>query len=75
MKFQIQSVRMFAHQFLLAVPKQSAKRQIHFQNPPIEAANRNSNRGPLKHRLEAEVAPVIVCRRKLGHEVHDGQDF
>ena len=59
-------------QFLLAVAKHSAEREIRYENPAIEMANADSDRGPFKHRLETPIGAVIASRRKLGHDVHRG---
>jgi len=61
---------MRAPQFLLAVAEHSAERGVRFQNPAIEPANPESNRRPFKHRLEAQIAPVVVHRRKLTNDIH-----
>src|ERR1700687_5078599 len=68
---RIKFARMRAGQFLLAVTKYSAKRGIHFQNPAIELANPDSDRGRFKHRPKTQIAVIIACRRKLGDHVHN----
>src|SRR6267143_4583315 len=68
--FRIEFDRVRAGQFLLAVPKYFTERGIRFQNPAIELANPDPNRCPFKHRPEAQIALVIACRRKLGHDIH-----
>jgi hypothetical protein len=71
-KFWIELASVRACQFLLAVAEHSAERRIRFQNPAIELANPDSNRGPFKHRPEPRIALVFARRRKLPHDVHAG---
>jgi hypothetical protein len=59
-----------ARQFLLAITKHFAECGIRFQNPAVELANPDSDRGPFEHRAEAQIGVVIEGRRKLGDDVH-----
>ena len=43
---------------------------IHFQNPAIELANPDSDRGRFKHCPKTQIAVIIACRRKLRDHVH-----
>src|SRR5713226_3402260 len=70
MKFRKELASVCAGQFLLAVAEHSAERGIRFQNSAIELANTDADRGPFKHRPEAQIAVVVAGRRKLGYHVH-----
>jgi hypothetical protein len=54
----------------LAVAEHSAERGVRFENPAIQPANPDSNRRPFKHRLEAQIASIVVHRRKLTNDIH-----
>ena len=68
LRIEFASVR--ADQFLLAVAKHFTERGIRFQNPAIELANPDSDRGRFEHRPKTQIAVIIACRRKLGDHVH-----
>ncbi len=69
-EFGIELAIVRARQFLTGVAEHSAEGGIGFQNPAIEPANSDSQRGPFKHREKAQIAIVIERRRKLGYDVH-----